>query len=190
MNIKIYTSETSITVHAPYNTIFIAAAKRLGGKWVTPNWVFDIRDEGRVRELCMQIYGSDGRVQDLCTVRAELDSSSKNYAGPIEIAGRTVARAYGRDSGAKLGEGIVLLKGGFDSGGSVKNWKTITKDGTVVLVRDFPRAIAQKMIEDGATWLSIEPEAPVINHDTLRAERTRLFARIAEIDEILKDKEA
>ena len=36
----------------------------------------------------------------------------------------TIAIAFGRDSGAKLGDGIVWLSGEYKSSGSVKNWYT------------------------------------------------------------------
>ena len=59
-----------------------------------------------------------------------------------------MARAYGRDSGAKIGEGVVFLEGGASSGGSVKNWYTTIKKGSVFEVRDVPRAKAEAFLED------------------------------------------
>jgi hypothetical protein len=187
MNVQITVNGSTVAVKSPYNSEFVTTAKRYGGKWKGGQWVFDARDEERVRALCQKVYGTDGLSKDLCTIRAKFYISDAVCCGPIEISGRTIARAWGRDSGAKLGEGVVLLEGRFSSGGSMKNWETtVGNAGAVVLVRDFPRATAEKLIAEGATWLSIEPEAPVIDCAALEAERAKLVARIAEIDALLE----
>jgi len=181
MIVTITTTDTQIAVVAPYNPEFVDAARRIAGKWhaADKSWRFDIRDEARVRELCQTIYGSDGRTQDLVTVRVRFEKAAAVRCGPIAVAGRTIARAFGRDGGAKLGDGVILESGGFRSGGSVKNWETQVVDGTAVLVRDFPRATAEQL------GLDIVDEAPVIDRVALQAERDRLVARIAEIDALL-----
>jgi hypothetical protein len=188
MNIQITVNGTTVAVKSPYNSEFVTTAKRYGGKWKNGQWVFDARDEERVRALCQEVYGTDGLSTGLCTIRAKYSGDWHDYAdrGPIEIAGRTIARAWGRDSGAKLGEGVVVLEGGFSSGGSMKNWTTRVIGETVVLVRDFPRATAERLIAEGAQHISIEPEAPVIDRAALEAERAKLVARIAEIDALLE----
>jgi hypothetical protein len=187
MDVSITVNSTTLAVKSPYNSEFVATAKRYGGKWSGGQWVFDARDEERVRELCKKVYGSDGLTADLCTIRAKFTANASVGGGPIEIAGRTIARAHGRDSGARLGEGVVLLEGKFGSGGSMKNWATfVGRNGAVVLVRDFPRAQAERLIAEGADWISIEPEAPPLDRAALEAERDRLSARIAEINALLE----
>jgi len=185
MKTTITVSNSTVSVNSPYNTDFITAARKLGGKWVSPEWEFDIRDEQRVRDLCRDVYGTDGITTDLCTIRAEFGPSDNAGREPITVFGRVVARAYGRDSGAKLGEGVVLLSGGFGSGGSMKNWETTAKNGTEVLIRDVPRVAVQTAIDGGATWLSIEAETAPVDHAALTREREKLMARIAEIDAAL-----
>lgn len=174
-------------VTAPYNSEFISAAKRLGGRWDAPEWVFDARDEARVRALLIECYGTDGEIADLVTIRIEWTENESAKRASIEANGRTIARADGRDSGARLGDGVVLLDGEFGSGGSRANWTTTARAGTVVLVRDFPRAAAQALVAAPGRerQYSIEPEAPAVDADALRAERERLVARIAEIDKLL-----
>jgi hypothetical protein len=170
---------------SPYNSEFVAAARKLGGRWNAPAWSFDVRDEQRVRAACAEHYGTDGLTADLVTVRAEFGPDNDTLRGPIEIFGRPVARAFGRDSGAKLADGVLLLSGGFNSGGSVKNWRTKAQEGTVCLVRDLPRAAVERALADGATWLAIEPETAPIDRAALAAEREKLLVRVAEIDAAL-----
>lgn len=190
MSVQITISGSVLSVASPYNSNFVAAAKRLGGKWSNGAWVFDARDEQRVRDLCRTTYGTDGVASDLVTLRMSFREEARGYCEAVEICGRTVARATGRDSGARLGDGIVLLQGSIGSGGSAKNWETRVAAGSVVLVRDFPRAEAERLIakmEAGQSKrdYAIEPETPAVDREALAAERARLVARIAEIDALL-----
>lgn len=175
-----------ISVSAPYNTIFIDEAKKLGGKWIYKKWEFDAREEQRVRELCMNVYGMNGIASDVCTVKISFNSSDYASAKPICIAGRPIASATGRDSGASLGDGVILLSGGFKSGGSIKNWTTEANDNTVVLVHDFPRQKAKKLIEAGKEWISIEPEATPIDNEALEKEKEMLLKRLEEINKLIQ----
>ena len=192
MNVTITKSPTNIRVASPFNRNFVSAAKMIGGKWASPHWVFDVRDEDRVRDLCMEHYGEDGRATtERVTLRATFPGGVGVFGDSIRLAGREIASAFGRDSGAKIGSGVVVLSGGFASGGSMKNWKTVIHEDTVVLVRDVPRALADRLLADGgldqekAVAVAIEPEAPAIDRDALAKERERLVARVAEIESIL-----
>lgn len=189
-NITIETIGNQLRVRAPYNSEFVEEARQVGGQWQDNAWVFDTLIEKRVREMCMENYGTDGHTTSTCVARVVLDGSEDTKRGPIAICGRPVARAFSRDSGAKVLEGVVVLEGGFTSGGSVANWYTCAKKGTTILIRDFPRITAENLIKGGADWISIEPEeaaAPQVDVDALCAERARLVARLAEIDSLLAD---
>ena len=133
-----------LSVASPYNPAFAPGAKRLGGRWsaATKAWQFDPRDEQRVRELCRSVYGTDGspsEAGDLVTIRVTAPDGWDVYGRGLYIYGRQVAWATGRDSGARLCDGVIVLKGSFDSGGSMKNWMTVCKPGTVFELRDLPR---------------------------------------------------
>lgn len=184
MNISIKTAGGALECRSPYNAIFVERARNLGGKFRGGAWYFDARDESRVREVCREVYGSDGLTSDTITLRIEWTESRAETCGPLTVSGRTIATAFGRDSGAKLGDGVVVLAGGFDSGGSVKNWQTKVSAGTIALVRDFPRSLADKLSSNKyqSRIYSIEPESPPVDRAALESERARLLARIAEID--------
>lgn len=170
MSVKIETlGGNAITVSTPYHPDFPRRARSLGGKWNSALWVFDARDESRVRQLCREIYGEDGETPqgDLVTLRATFSDRSRlsvRGAG-IYIAGRCIARAYSRDSGARLGEGVVMIEGtagsrGSDavrSGGSRANWETIIDGPCVIEIRDVPRAAAEKAIADPPTNSVLTP---------------------------------
>jgi len=56
---SIVAQDGRIAVSSPYHPNFPARARSLGGNWdaVRRVWVFDARDEDRVRSLCREIYG-------------------------------------------------------------------------------------------------------------------------------------
>jgi len=185
MIIKIETNETNISVTSDYNTDFVDAARNLGGKWSSPAWVFDIRDEAAVRAACLKSYGTDGVKTDQVDVRITIKDSIAVEKKAITIFGKVVARAFGRDSGAKTGDGIVIEEGKFGSGGSAKNWDTTAQAGTTFIMRDISKSLVEANTDKniGIEILSATAE---IDKDALQAERDRLMTRLAEIDEQLE----
>jgi len=177
----------SLTVRAPYHPDFPSRAKRLTGRWNPAEqvWTFDPRTEPEVRELCTAIYGTDGTPTATVTVRAIAARQVAEFREPVTLYGRVLARARGRDSGAKLGEGVVLVKGRICSGGSARHWKTIVEEGTEFVVYDVPATMVQP--EDPPEGWRVFVEDPDGGKQALRQERERLLRRIAEIDAILGD---
>lgn len=185
--VKIEMIGSKLVVQSPYNSLFVEGAKKLGGRFSNASWSFDIRDEERVRALCFQAYGTDGVRTDQVTLRIRWRKDAKILTSPISCHGRSLARAHGRDGGARLCDGIVVLSGGFDSCGSVKNWYTSVSSGTEVLVRDFPRKAAEDLVAAPSEnrVYSIEPEAPKVDKDALAAEKAALLERLAQIEALL-----
>jgi len=180
-------------VTCPYSDKFVAGAKKLGGKFVKEQkddpypylrknyskkikyWVFLPQNEEAVRKLCIDIFGTDGdTTNELVTVKTTVKTECTRK--PVSFHGRTLASAWDRDSGAKLGEDVALLDGIITSGGSTKYWSTIV-DGTF-LVHNFPKVKAEEL------GLEIV-ENKAIDFDMLKAEKERLLSRIRDIDAIL-----
>lgn len=139
-----------VTVESPFHPSFSPKAKTFGGRWdsAAKRWSFDARDLARVKVLCVALYGTDGSpidAADLLTIRTDgvLDDSPSSTE--VRIAGRQIARIRGRDSGATLGDGVVLLAGRFRSGGSAKNPRIQWDPDTRFELRDVPRAMAEKV---------------------------------------------
>lgn len=190
--IKITTLGNTTTLESPYHPDLPQAAKKLGGKFdrASRTWKFDARDEQLVRDTILSIYGTDGSdADDTVTVRVRVAEGYKWSSEACEalyLGGQQIARAYGRDSGAKLGEGVVLIEGRAMSGGSAKNWRTRIDERSVVEVRDVPRGVASKMLDEARNVEDIEAaeivDEAVDRQAALRAERERLVARLSEID--------
>lgn len=193
VNIEI-TDDGKIMVKSEYNPLFVQAARKLGGKWFSPHWVFDSRDEDDVRGLCLEVYGCDGLTEpELVSVQVTIPEDCNAVGGrqdSIYLFGRIVARAWGRDSGAKLGEGVVVKKGNFSSGGSAKNWNTSVEDGTVFILRDVPKTLVEKHDNEAFVVEIIEEQVKEEKNEkkeSLIAEKEALLKRLLEIDSALYD---
>src|SRR5215472_4480582 len=66
MPVSIVEQSGRIVVGAPYHPNFPARARLLGGDWdaLRHVWIFDVREDDRVRSLCQEIYGTDGTMPD------------------------------------------------------------------------------------------------------------------------------
>lgn len=185
MCVKVDTRDGKLFVVSPYNPDLPAAARGLSGKWNGSAWVFPEAVASDVKELYQKIYGQwPGEVADLVRVRAVCEQGDWEDKAGIFLLGRCVARAFNRDSGARLGEGVVVREGGFSSGGSMKHWQTQAEDGTVIELLDVPRA---KFVPAEGRWTFEIIEEPG-DADNLRAElaaleeqRASINARIAAI---------
>ena len=126
-----------------YNALLVEKCRALGGKW-DPDaraWVFSgiVSDE---IEALDEIYNSDPVAVEL-TAKSELSA----WHAPVDFLGFSLARATGRDSGAKLADGVALMSGKIASGGSMKNWATVIRDGSVLRL-EVPRALIDSAEQD------------------------------------------
>lgn len=111
-----------------YNSILVEQCRKLGGNWDSGSgaWVFSGLVESEIEALD-ELWNSE-----LIGVEIEVLNDLSKWQGPVEFYGFTIARAFGRDSGAKLAEGISLMNGRVNSGGSVKNWTTCIDGGSII----------------------------------------------------------
>ena len=180
-------TETQLKVKSDYHKKLPAKARQLGGKWDKSEtvWVYDIRTENKVAELYIDIYGYFGEPTETVTVKYSLAEDLWEEKSGIFLCGRQIAKAWGRDTGAKVGNGIVLNNCRATSGGSWENWCTEirrTGDHPEIIIYDAPKAIAEKFVEKHE---GVEILETTINKESLLAEKERLLTRIQEIDSLL-----
>jgi hypothetical protein len=196
MNIKIEKVGEKAQISSPYNPDFVKKIKAAGGKWSGADkvWEIDARAIETAREICRDVYGADDTYTETVTLRVETLMDMDALHGPVVIAGRAVASAKGRDSGARIGDGVSFAAGKPTSGGSVKNWRTVIRSGAVIDLFDIPLAAAEKEVTAPALDYLGSPlyTAKVVKdqqEDTsaLLAERERLMARLSEIDALIGD---
>jgi len=189
--IKIYTKDNKVFAATPYSAGFISRARKIGGKWDgTANaWTFDERDLDRVREICIEVYGTDNLTPgiELVNVRINLDLFKQDGDESIFLFGRTIVERKYRDYSVKFSDGVILISGGFpSSGGSAKYPSLSQQSGTVLEIRDVPEGIAKIRQEKyGADALEILPNTKKVNIQVLKDEAIAIRKRLAEILEIL-----
>lgn len=189
LKVKLVKEGNKLLVYSPYHPNFIERAHRLGGQWDDARGarVFDCRDEDRVRKACVEVYGTDGSVpKQLFTIQAKAIEQICVSQRCIYLAGYQIARAWSRDSGARLGDGVILLEGGIRSGGSRVNWVTIVDAESVIELKDLtPEQVelSRKAAERYGKWeiLSVEEQSVSIVDFVLEDEEKFLKERLKEI---------
>lgn len=127
-----------LCVTTPFHPDFAPKARLIGGRWESTNsrWQFAPRDADRVRELCITIYGEDDYPCERRDVRFDLALLPD---GPeLWGFGRCLAARRGRDYGVQLGEGVILLSGGFPGRGGSMNHPRVACGEAYVEIRDVP----------------------------------------------------
>lgn len=182
-------TDNAMYLDCPYNHNFVQRAHRLAGQWDEGKgrWRFDARDLEKVKKACMEVFGTDGSIPEkLFTLQAraivEISASRKS----IFFAGHQIARAWGRDSGARLGDGVILLEGEVRSGGSRVNWDTIIDDGSVIEIKDLtPKQVdlAKRSAERYEKWeiLSVVEQPNIATANHIEEEERALRKRLKEI---------
>lgn len=190
MSIEITMNGAKLSVSSPYHPDMPERARALGGKWdaAAKVWTFDVRDEARVRQVVTDIYGTDGEVgsADLVSIRVNLDKYS-HPSRELYVAGRQVARRQYRDSAVRLGDGVIIIEGGFPSrGGSAKHPALDEDCHTILEVRDVPRAAAEKEMREAQGITIVGDDAsPDVRRIALKAEAAKLRSRLEEIEQTL-----
>ena len=156
MRYSVKNINNKISIASDYNAEWIEAAKKLGGRWNPGDGAWEVASEiaNEAIDAAANIYGYDVRSgeepeqAESVVVRVKSfrgDAPAEILRGPITICGITLARAFGRDGGAKLGSNVALLAGEIDSGGSCKNWTTRASVGTTFKLHSLSAGLAAKI---------------------------------------------
>lgn len=185
-NFRITVENDKANIYTPYNADFVSRVKLLSGRWNASQrcWTVPTDAVEDVREAMRAIFGrDDSPVSDAVDVILTFEDEVSEYTAPVTLLGRTIARAFGRDSGAKPGENVIFKSGAPTSGGSMKNWLTVIPAGCVVKCLRVPRAALESAeLPDGVT---AEVVGEHVDREALETEKARLLARLAEIETLL-----
>lgn len=200
--IKIEVKDSLAKIYTPFNSEFVRKIKNVGGsRWDSLErcWCFPTDMVDAVREICRSVYGFDDlNIGKKITVKLTFLSECIAYRDSVVILGKTLSRAFNRDSGARSGEDVVYLEGEPTSGGSAKYWCSMVPEGAVVRLHNVSEQLYKDFISKHPEEDKDDREIPhckaeIIkdrkNRNELIAEKERLLARIAEIDKELSEKE-
>ncbi len=189
MSLKITRENDKIAVESPYNPNLPKRARGMGGSWDATKkaWVFDAADEEHIKALYMDVYGEWENTESVRVRITAIDGFRGDFCESVYICGVQVARAFGRDSGARVCD-AKFLSGLPTSGGSAKNWFTVIPEGSIFEI-DIPETSLGKLEEEGESkgfkFEQIDTQARKEIYELMEQEREKLLARIAEIDAYL-----
>lgn len=126
-----------IEIHSPYVDVAPARFRQAGGKWSGSAWIFNEEDQEIVDAACEDIYGVTGR-EETTVAEITVKTAMHVYRNSVVVAGFALAIARGRDSGAKVGDGVQLKSGKVFSSGSMKNWTSNIEENSIFIIKEFP----------------------------------------------------
>lgn len=178
MDINVTVNDSYIKVVSPYNKDFVAKARRTGGRWNADQkaWIFDARDENRVRRLLIDIYGTDGHDTGE-TVTVRIDAGKHPTEQEILVGGTAIVKRRDRDQDPWTAPNTVIVSGSFHPSGGSRKYPALGENDAIIEVRDIPRAVAE---HDG-----LDIVESTIDREALADERDRLTRRIEEINALL-----
>ena len=185
---KITTNNGVANIYTPYNADFVAKIKNIGGrKWNAAEkcWTIPESEIETARKYMTEVFGETDQADEgeRISVRIRFNKDTEEERKGITIFGKEIAKAWGRDSGARPGEDATVESGTITSGGSRNHWTTKIEEGTVIKLRNIPEAALQIESVYDITVERIE-DAP-IDRTALEQEKEKLLARLEEIEKLL-----
>lgn len=165
--------------------------KQLGARWdaETKRWVIPEEMLRHARAAMKKAYGETDLTpaSELVTLKVHTTKEVWAIQKAIIIAGRTVARAFYRDGGAIVGNGVAFIRGAPESGGSRTRWATAIPADAEFEIYDVPIAKAEEALANPPEDCEVTIIDKRIDREALIAERKQLWARLIEIHELLKE---
>lgn len=156
--IKLEVKDDKVFTTSYYNSDFVSKARGLQGKWDSGKWVFPISIIEHVKKAMLDCYAVTGEYPYPVCVLACDNLNIEGYQSGAELFGRPIAKASGRDSGARLQDHVIKISGSITSGGSMKNWYTIVKNACIEIhkfpVAGLSRPDVKNAIEEG--WCTVK----------------------------------
>jgi len=172
-----------IEIISPYNANFVSDLKKSisGAKWSGSFWIVSSEAKQVVLDLLKEHYGYTPDTQYL-TVKIKAKKYLSQLQSSISFAGIPIARATGRDSGARVCDGVFKISGEITSSGSVKNWHTSIEEGS-----EFQLKVPENAAVSTEDWdCEILKEQKIdIDIEALKMEKEKLLKRLAFIENIL-----
>lgn len=189
--IKIEVDGDKAALYTPYNDEFVSKVKNIGGKWNGSKkvWVIDKEAVDVVREIMLDVYGYNDVTANV-TVNLMLtvgEGGLSEDRRSVVLFGKTLSRAYGRDTGGRAGDDVYYLSGGPSSGGSAKNWESTVKAGSRIKLAQVNQQVYERELPNVPDNVTVEILKQGDSKAALRQEKERLLARLDEINRLLEE---
>lgn len=191
MRISVEIKDGKAYISTPYNGNFVHYIRRLDARWDadTKRWIVSEEMLRRARTIMKKVYGETDLTpaSELVTLKVHTTKEVWAIQKAIIIAGRTVARAFDRDGGAIVGNGVAFIRGAPESGGSRTRWATAIPADAEFEIYDVPITKAEEALANPPEDCEVTIINKRIDREALIAERKQLWARLIEIHELLKE---
>ena len=188
--VKVVTNEDQVELYTPYSKDFVKEIKSIGGaKWNSGKscWTIPAEALDVAQKMMMRIFGEDGETkQATLTIRLTMEENQySDDCSAYTLLGKTIARAFSRDSGARPGEDAIFEEGKPTSGGSARRWYTKVPQGCVIRLSNVSIALWEEFKSNDHAGIKAEVVEDKIDRDALEAEKENLLRRLAEIKMLL-----
>jgi len=192
VDISITVKDEIANIYVPYNKEFISEIKNIGSaKWNSDEKCWTVPEEyiDNVREMMVHIYGySDISKNETVKVAVKFLEGVAETKDSVKIFGKDVSKATSRDSGARVGENVVLVSGKIESGGSRVYWESQVEEGTIFSLSKVNKNVFDKEKNNPPYKIEIlDVKDEVERKSELIAEKEKLLSRISEINKILEN---
>lgn len=189
--IKIEIENEQAKIFTPYNSVFVDKIKNIGkARWNSQDkcWTIPADMIEPAREIMRGVYGyADNDVVEMVKVRVRTLKRLEGLRAPVELMGKVLSIAYGRDSGASPGEDVAYVSGQCRSGGSVKNWHSEVDEGSVIILNNVSKVLYERYLENPSEDLDVELIEPNNKREELIREKEQLLARLEVIEKKLTE---
>ncbi len=146
--------ETNVNVyfkHDRYNHTMVSELRDLGGVWEAEEkfWILPEIVSDKVEEMEF-LYNTD-----IINIQIRAKRNIFSERDSVKFLGYEIAKATGRDSGAKLCDGISIICGEITSDGSRKNWGSKVMEDSIFRLRVGFNLLNNKYkIDEGLNYIS------------------------------------
>lgn len=164
--VKILKENGIIKVKSPYNETFVKKARGIKGKWDGEYWCFDDKNEDLLKEILIEIYGTDGETfYKTVRVELELDKYEGATSTTVKIGELVIAERLGRDKEVLLSKDTIIV-----SGGSVKTPRLDTLENTVLRTEIIEPLFEKIKDKDGVKLLDDKDDVEKIKKEIEKVE--------------------
>lgn len=175
-------------VFTPYHKAFIPKMKALGAVWDKPFrcWWINSSNIDAVREAMREVFGQDDTAgSNTLTLKLTFSEDWGIFRNDCTLFGKVLSHASSRNSGGAAGEDVTYLSGRPESGGSIKNWCSIVPAKAVIRLDNVPEVLLSAETIPPMATVEILTCPSGTNREVLLEERSRLEARLAELNALL-----
>ena len=185
---KITIMKDKAFVFTPYNRDFVDRIHGIGGaKWNGRCWEVPADAVDLVKRIMVDVYGVSDLGGDTVDVEIRFLKTYYSESGEnLIIAGKSIARGFGRDSNVVIDADTRIIEGSIKTGGSRKYWSVRAIEGTVIMVKNVSRAKLAE-VEDEELEIKVLERSQADQVANVDAEIQRLKDAIKQLEERKSD---